>query len=176
MSMRSFSLFEEPDVVTALRQQNYHTACIGGVGFFNKQTNLSRVFPGLFDESHWRPDMGVTHPASTENQFRLASSILERLDKDRKIFLFINISALHQPNYFYLENKKKPDSIESHAAALRYVDDQLPILTEALKRRTNPTFFVVCSDHGTAYGEDGFHGHRLNHTVVGTVPYADGFL
>ena len=28
------------------------------------------------------------------------------------------------------------------------------------------------TDHGTAYGEDGFHGHRLAHQVVWDVPYA----
>jgi hypothetical protein len=30
----------------------------------------------------------------------------------------------------------------------------------------------MCSDHGTAYGEDGHHGHRVGHDVVWTVPYA----
>jgi hypothetical protein len=32
---------------------------------------------------------------------------------------------------------------------------------------------IACSDHGTAYGEDGHHGHRLAHEVVWTVPYAE---
>ena len=31
---------------------------------------------------------------------------------------------------------------------------------------------VICSDHGTAYGEDGYTGHRLAHPVVWDVPYA----
>ena len=31
----------------------------------------------------------------------------------------------------------------------------------------------MCSDHGTAYGEDGYWGHRLSHPVVWTVPYAE---
>ena len=30
--------------------------------------------------------------------------------------------------------------------------------------------------HGTAYGEDGFTGHRLGHEVVWTVPYAQFVL
>ena len=42
--------------------------CIGGVGFFNKRTPLGTVLPGLFDESHWSPALGVTEPRSTENQ------------------------------------------------------------------------------------------------------------
>lgn len=39
-----------------------------------------------------------------------------------------------------------------------------------------PCFAIVCSDHGTAYGEDGHTGHRLGHEVVWTVPYAQFVL
>ena len=67
------------------------------------------------------------------------------------------------------------DTIQSHAAALAYVDRQLPPLFAALRRR-GPCLCVVCSDHGTAYGEDGYHGHRLAHPVVWTVPYAEFVL
>ena len=35
---------------------------------------------------------------------------------------------------------------------------------------------VMCCDHGTAYGEDGYHGHRVAHEVVWTVPYAEFLL
>ncbi len=35
---------------------------------------------------------------------------------------------------------------------------------------------ILCSDHGTAYGEDGFRGHRLAHPTVWTVPYAEFVL
>ena len=35
---------------------------------------------------------------------------------------------------------------------------------------------VICSDHGTAYGEDGYTGHRLAHPVVWEVPYAEFIL
>ncbi len=168
-------VFDEADVVTALRARDYHTICIGGVGFFNKQNALSRVFPDLFDESHWSPSLGVTDPDSTENQFRLAREILGRMADDKRFLLFINISALHQPNCFYLEGAKE-DSLQSHAAALKYVDAQMPILTGALQKRGAPTFYVICSDHGTAYGEEGYQGHRLAHPTVWTVPYAHGVL
>ena len=43
-------------------------------------------------------------------------------------------------------------------------------------RRRAPTFYLLMSDHGTAYGEDGCFGHRLSHPTVWTVPYADGIL
>lgn len=166
-------IFDAPDIVTGLRSEGWRTICIGGVGFFNQQTPLSRVFPALFDEAYWEPRMGVTDPNSARHQFELAA---EKLAKSSgQIFTFINVSALHQPNYFYLEGSG-PDTRSSHAAALRYVDSQLPILTAALTRRPRPTFCILTSDHGTAYGEDGWTGHRLAHPVVWTVPYAEAVV
>ena len=167
-------VFDAPDIVTGLAQLGYHTACIGGVGFFNKQTPLSRALPSLFAESHWEPRLGVTDPRSTEHQVRLAVSILERMPRDRRIFLFINVSALHQPNRFYLPGATE-DTLASHAAALAYVDSQLPPLFDVLRER-GPALAIVCSDHGTAYGEDGYAGHRLAHPVVWTVPYTEFLL
>src|SRR5579885_2904803 len=120
-------VFDAPDIVTGLADLGYHTVCIGGVGFFNKASPLGRVLPGLFRESHWRPELGVTDPHSTEHQIELACTLLERLQPDRRLFLFINISALHQPNNFYLPGSVQ-DSLASHGAALAYVDSQLPRL------------------------------------------------
>ena len=166
--------FEEPDIVSGLAGRGYHTVCIGGVGFFNQLNPLGRVLPGLFAESHWSPELGVTDPRSTEHQVRLSVRILDGLPRERRVFLFLNVSALHQPNRGYLPGATE-DSRDSHAAALAYVDSQLPPLFAALRRR-GPSFGIVCSDHGTAYGEDGYSGHRLGHPVVWTVPYADFLL
>lgn len=167
-------VLDSPDIVTGLAGLGYHTICIGGVGFFNKESPLGKVLPGLFAESHWTPDLGVTEPRSTENQVALAAAILGRSPRERRVFLFLNVSAVHQPNRFYLEGAEE-DSLASHAAALAYVDLHLPTLWAALSRRA-PVFCIVCSDHGTAYGEDGYNGHRLAHPVVWTVPYAEFLL
>ena len=161
--------FAENDLITALRNRNYATCCIGGVGFFNKQTKISQEFPALFEESYWAENTGVTAKDSTENQFQIAKKWLEKTAK--QFALFINISAIHQPNYFY-SRKEKLDDLESHAAALRYVDSQLPILMNALQAKGD-CFCIFCSDHGTAYGEDGHWGHRNGHRTVMEVPYAD---
>ena len=160
--------FPQADLVTALREQNYHTTCIGGVGFFNKQSALSRVFPDLFDESHWSEEMGVTGKASTEKQFSLAREILWERPPDQHTFLFLNVSSIHQPNCHYLD--EDIDSLESHAAALHYVDEFIPHLQKTLSKRG--AFLILCSDHGTLYGEEGFTGHRIGHQAVYTVPYA----
>ncbi|MEM8531892.1 MAG: STM4013/SEN3800 family hydrolase [Chloroflexota bacterium] len=167
-------VFDAPDIVTGLAGLDYHTICIGGVGFFNRQTPLSQVLPGLFAESHWSPELGVTDPRSTANQVRLAVDILERLPAEQRVFLFINVSALHQPNAMFLPGVQH-DTPESQAAALAYVDQQLPPLFTALRRRA-PVLAIICADHGTAYGEDGYIGHRLAHPVVWMVPYAECVL
>lgn len=164
-------VLDADNLVTGLSGRGYHTICIGGVGFFNKQTPLGRVFPSHFAESHWSPQLGVTDPNSTAHQVQLALDCLMRVPGDRRIFLFVNISALHQPNYFYLPGSFE-DSLASHRAALRYVDSELPPLFRTLERR-GAGVAILCSDHGTAYGEDGFFGHRLCHSAVWDVPYAE---
>jgi len=170
-SARTFA-FEEADLPAALAARGYRTICIGGVGFFNKQTALGSVLPGLFQESHWSPGMGVASRHSTEKQVALACERLAA--SDQRTFLFINVAALHAPNRAYLPGCRQ-DNLDSHAAALRYVDSALAPLFEACARRA-PTFVIVCSDHGSAYGDDGYQGHRVAHDSVWQVPYAHFFI
>ncbi len=167
-------IFDEPEIVSGLRRKGYVTLCIGGTGFFNKQNALGNVLPGLFDESYWDRSLGVTDARSTENQAKLAVKLLEAVPLERRVFLFINVSALHQPNCIFLPGATR-DSLESHAAALVYVDSQLPLLFAAIQKRA-PVLTIVCSDHGTAYGEDGYVGHRAAHEVIWTVPYTEVLL
>lgn len=163
--------FDAPDIVSGLAAAGYHTVCIGGVGFFNKQNPLGLVLPSMFAESHWSPEMGVTGPDSTRLQVELAGRILAR-ERHKPVFLFINVSAIHQPNRMYLPGAAE-DSVETQRAALAYVDSQLPPLFAAFAARGRPVLSVITSDHGTAYGEEGYQGHRLSHSVVWTVPYAE---
>jgi len=46
-SPRTFA-FEQASIPEALAARGYRTICIGGVGFFNKQTALGCVLPALF--------------------------------------------------------------------------------------------------------------------------------
>jgi len=164
-------VFDEPDVVTALSNQGYHTICVGGVGFFNRLSPLGNVLPGLFREAFWSKELGVTERESTRNQVDVAIEAIRKQPTNQRVFVFLNISALHQPNCMYVDGMTE-DSAETQSAALRYVDSQLPRLFEFLSQRA-PVFCIICSDHGTAYGEDGFIGHRLAHPVVWNVPYAE---
>ncbi|GHE98360.1 membrane protein [Streptomyces fumanus] len=165
-------VYDTPDLVSGLAKAGYHTVCVGGVGFFNKQGPLGSVLPGLFEESHWEPEFGVTSPASFENQVARAERVISELPAERRLFLFVNVSALHQPNWFYRPGSAREDgdTRETHAAALEYVDQHIGRLFAAASSRRR-CFAIVCSDHGTAYGDDGYTGHRLGHDCGWTVPY-----
>ncbi|GAA5193927.1 STM4013/SEN3800 family hydrolase [Rugosimonospora acidiphila] len=164
-------VFDEPDLPTALAGAGYHTLCLGGVGFFNRRSPLGAVLPGLFAEAHWEPSFGVTAHGCLDAQLDRLAEVLARLPEGRPLFTFLNVAAIHQPNRHYLPGAAE-DGVDSHAEALRYVDARLPRLFGLVAGRGRPVFTIVCSDHGTAYGEDGQHGHRLGHEVVWTVPYA----
>ncbi len=170
-------VYDTPDFVQALAAAGYRTVCIGGVGFFNKQAALGSVLPGLFQESHWEQEFSVASPTSFEAQVARAEQIVAELPAQRRLLLFVNVSALHQPNWFHLPGATRDagDTRETHAAALEYVDRHLGRLFAAASSRRR-CFAIVCSDHGTTYGDDGFTGHRLGHEAVWTVPYAQFFL
>lgn len=167
-------VLDAADIPSGLRALGYHTACVGGTGFFNQRNPLGRVLPDLFAEAHWSEALGVTDPRSTEHQLELAASILARRAGQR-VFLFVNVSAIHQPNRFYLPGATE-DSLASHEAALTYVDAQLARLVDAITARRAPTLLLLCADHGTLYGEDGYVGHRVGHPIVWTVPYGEVFF
>lgn len=162
-------VFEEATLPQALAREGYHTICVGGTGFFNLQNELSRVIPNLFAEAVWRPELGVSDRNSPQNQVQQALASRQAAGKSWT-FTLLNASALHQPNWFYWpESVAGQDSWHSHRAALVAFDRALAPLLQVER----PLFVIACSDHGTAYGEDGYHGHRLGHPVVWTVPYAE---
>ncbi len=168
--------FEQATLPQALEARGYQTACIGGTGFFNLQNELSRVIPGYFQQAYWSTNLGVTCPDSAINQAEQAIGILKAAGSQR-VFLLINFSALHQPNWFYAPEQcpDRQDNLQSHLAALLTIDRALKPLFSMMQTR-GPSFHIVCSDHGTAYGEEGYRGHRCGHPVVWTVPYIDFVL
>lgn len=187
---KNMYFFDTPNFVKGLEKEGYKTICIGGVIFFNKSNELCSVLPNMFQESYWNPKFGVTNPKSIEYQVEQAIKILEKTNKNERVFLFLNVSAIHGPNYFYLDEYKdkndkydpgknilasKYDGVESQSEALKYVDKCLEPLFEYMKKR-NKTFCIALSDHGTCYGEDGYEGHNLSHEIVWTVPYRHFFL
>ena len=176
--------FSRATFVEALAEEGYETCCIGGVSFFDKRSGLGKLFPGYFKYSFWNPSFSPIAPDSTKHQVSFAIKWLEKVPVGKKIFLYLNVSAIHYPNYYYPEMEKhqktvqkfqpdkgyEKDTKESHAAALRYADRELEPLLEAFRKKGD-TFVICCSDHGTCYGEDGCFSHGINHPMVTTIPY-----
>jgi len=167
-------VFPEATLPAALAARGYHTVCVGGVGFFNGRTALGSVLPSLFHERHWSPALGVQHTDSAAAQTRVAARALQRLPGDRRAFLLLNFAATHAPTHPYLPGHHR-DSTRTQQAALASVDAALPTLLAALQARGD-TLLVVCADHGTCFGDDGYWGHRVAHPCVWTVPYAETIL
>lgn len=164
-------VFEEATLPQALATRGYRTVCIGGVGFFNQETPLGQVLPGMFQESHWTRNMGVTSRHSPKAQVKAALSVLSALPDDQRVFLFLNLSATHKPTHIF-HPEKQTDDLETQQAALEQSEPHLAQLLKAQEKR-GPALVILTSDHGEAFGEDGFDGHRLGHEVVWTVPYAE---
>jgi len=147
-----------------------HTACVGGVGFFNPESRLGTVLPGYFAESHWSPDFGVTARDSFENQ-------IDQVEKTSPGWPRTGCSSSSSTS----RRSTSPTGSTSTAPSqrrrhprlarggLEYLDWQIwRLLTVMASRR--PCFVILCSDHGTAYGEDGHIGHRIGHEVVWRSP------
>lgn len=161
------------DIVGGLAQKGYRTICVGGVGFFNPATPLGADLTRSFEETRWQPAFGVSAPRGLEAQISCVEGLLDDTD-ERLRFTFLNVSSLHRPNRHYLSGASE-DSPATQRASLAYVDRHIGRLLQAVSAR-NDCWVIVCSDHGTAYGEDGYQGHRLAHPTVWTVPYGEAVL
>ncbi|MFB6814247.1 STM4013/SEN3800 family hydrolase [Streptomyces sp. NPDC056347] len=161
-------VFDAPNLLAGLGQHGYRTVCIGGVTYFSRETPLGSVLPDMFDEDHWRPEFCSPEPDSTRHQ---VDHVLEAAESHAgtSLFLFLNVSATHVPHGHYLG--ESTDTAASQKAALTYADEHLArlITTLTAKRRW---LVIMCADHGDAYGEDGYHGRGIAHSVVMNVPYA----
>ncbi len=166
--------FQGETFIEGLEKVGYHTMCIGGVSFFDKRTDIGKIFPKKFISSYWTPKFSCTNPKSCENQVEFTIRKVKELPKEKKVFCYINISAIHYPNYFYKEGEKR-DNLETHEKALEYVDKNLEKLFEFFKER-GKTFVIATSDHGTCYKEDGYIFHGINHPKVNHIPYKHFFL
>ncbi|MCI5583839.1 MAG: hypothetical protein MR357_08995, partial [Anaeroplasma sp.] len=121
--------FQGATFIEGLEREGYVTCGVGGVHFFDKRSALGKVFPSYFSCFDFHPSFGPMVPDSAGRQ---VDAVLKRLSRlpEKKIFYYINFSALHYPTWHYLPGAKT-DSIESQRAALRYVDGELLRLFEA---------------------------------------------
>lgn len=165
-------ILEGDNIVSGLRRRGYHSVCVGGVGYFNQRTQLGSVFPSYFDVSKWNPRFSVSEVHSTRHQVEQAVALVLGAPRQQPLFLFLNVSALHPPTHGYVRGATT-DSVETQAAALSYVNRELPPLFAALRQRGRGGVAYLMSDHGTLFGEDGHTGHRVAHPAVWTIPYGE---
>ena len=168
---RDTLVLDAPCLISASRAAGYRAICIGGTSFFNPRDPLGAVLPRLFDEAHWSREMGVASRSASARQFTLAAERLAAFPPAQRILLFINASATHPPTRIFVRGARS-ESARTQLAALVELDRHLPLLVDALRARGGAVG-IVCSDHGTCFGEDGYLGHRLAHDKVWTVPYAE---
>jgi hypothetical protein len=164
-------VLDAPCLVSACRQAGHHTICVGGTEFFNPEAPLGTTLPRLFDEAHWSREMGVTSPRASALQLALAAKRLGEIPSTQRVFLFINAAATHPPTRIYVRGART-ESPSTQRAALEDLDSHLPVLIDAMRARGGAVG-IICSDHGTCFGEDGYEGHRVAHDKVWTVPYAE---
>ena len=126
--------FSGSTIMEGLAKDGYDTWCVGGVSFFDKRSDIGKVFPGFFQKSYWNPSFGCPIKDSTKNQVDFILKKMEAAEKETHIFLYLNVDAIHYPNYFYLDGASH-DDMASHAAALRYVDGELGRLFDGWKER-----------------------------------------
>ena len=167
--------FSGSTIMEGLAKDGYDTWCVGGVSFFDKSSDIGNVLPGFFKNIYWNPYFCFPIKDSTKNQVDFILKKMKAAEKETHIFLYLNVDAIHYPNYFYLDGASH-DDMASHAAALRYVDGELGRLFDGWKERRGDTFVICCSDHGTCYGEDGCQFHGIRHPAVDTIPYKHFFL
>lgn len=60
-----------------LEKEGYDTWCVGGVAFFDKRSDLGKVFPSYFQKSYWNPSFSCPVKDSTKKPsgFYLEKSI-----------------------------------------------------------------------------------------------------
>lgn len=168
---------ESPDLLSGLAEVGYRTVCIGGVGFFNRRPRSVRCFPPCS-----RRATGSRSSASPlRRPSRRRSRAPNRWSRNSRPRSACSSSSTCRP-FTSPTGSTRPapppaagDSRATHAAALEYVDRHIGRLFAAASSRRR-CFAIVCSDHGTAYGDDGYTGHRIGHEAVWTVPYAHFFL
>lgn len=166
--------FQGTNWVEGLAAEGYDTYCIGGLSFFDGRSPLGTVMPSYFKRHYWHPSFGCKVKESTKHQVDTALRILKKQKEQKPLFIYINVSALHYPCYFYVEGAKQ-DSVETQRAALRYVDGEIKRLFDGFQKY-GKTFCICCADHGTCFGEDGYWYHGFSHPLVNIVPYKHFFL
>ena len=93
-----------------------------------------------------------------------AEHLIEERDPERPMFLYLHFMDVHEyaapPEYKTFGT----DNEGAYRASMRWVDDGLKRVREALSDAgtLDQTVIILTSDHGETFGEHGVHGHARN--------------
>ncbi|MBW2242897.1 MAG: sulfatase [Deltaproteobacteria bacterium] len=93
-----------------------------------------------------------------------AEHLIQTRDPDRPMFLYVHLMDVHEfaaPPEFQVYGN---DTAAMYQAAVRWSDDALRRIREALDAAgtLDRSVVVLASDHGETFGEHGIHGHARN--------------
>ncbi|MDP6491648.1 MAG: sulfatase-like hydrolase/transferase, partial [Kiritimatiellia bacterium] len=168
---------EGENIVDGFNRRGYDTWGTGSVRWFNPKFPATRPLVQHFQEYYYP---GRLH--FLEDQVEWVDQKLSARGS-RPTFLFMNIGETHVP-YWHKDaawdprcnpcDPKAPDQndrdecMRRQRACLEYVDAKLGALLQRLQQLEFS--FLICSDHGDCWGEDGLWEHGINHPAVFEVP------
>ena len=63
------------------------------------------------------------------------------------------------------------DLFEKQVSSIEFLDKALEKLFNNLPNN-HQNYFIICSDHGECFGEDGLYGHGFYHPKIMEVPFS----
>jgi membrane-anchored protein YejM (alkaline phosphatase superfamily) len=168
-----FTVASDKDAIDGFRKAGFQTVGTGAMNWF-RQTSLISSFEQF---------------AMLKDAEKQVDYILEKLDRSRPFFAFMNFGETHDP--FDYRGKSVPCPVRVQARlmswppsesgpvgrdheaywhqveSIEFLDRQLGRLFTALPANT---VAILCGDHGECFGEDGYWGHGVNHPKVFEVP------
>lgn len=154
-----FKMKRPSGICSYFATKGFKTIGIGGVSWFNPENENSTFWKGMFHEYYWMPCFSENYLDGFRQQIELLKNI-EFLENN---FIFINVSATHEPFMEYGNSKK------GQGKALQYVDKYINNLLHLV---TTPVKMIITSDHGNCFGEDGMWGRGFYHEKIMEVPMA----
>jgi hypothetical protein len=174
-----------------LHQLGYHTVARVSLPVLNQHTLISKHFDDYKLMDH-------------HNQF---AEMVEEItfSQEEPRYYFLNIGETHYPYMLsgkdlpvisgvhgvfkalggtprenaakqgaFFDSKQMQQLFAQQIRCVEYIDDQIGRL---MTKSPENTCFIITSDHGELFGEDGFFGHGpIMHEKCFEVPYVEGFL
>jgi hypothetical protein len=155
------------NIIKGFEKLGYRTIGLGGVSWFNNKFEPSKIWRKYyFQEFYWNEKFSENNFKSIDHQIAQLKK-LNLPEEKRPTFLFINISMTHKPYLGFGTSKK------GQMLALEEFDKKIPSL---FKHLPDSFHFLILSDHGECFGENGLWGHSIYHPKVMEIPFNYAYI